>query len=222
MNRVQNIFGSAVLIAALLFFAASPAMAQNDARAKNILESVSKKINGLKSLKANFSLHLAGNKGKVSDTKKGTVSVKGQKYHVMLGGQEIICDGKTVWTYNKDTKEVQVSYYDPNEQTISPTKLFTNFYDKEYSYSYKGEEKSQGKNCEVVELMPKDKNKQFSKIDLMVDKASHTIAGGNVWEKNGNQYQYQISNFTPDVSIPDSYFAWNAGEHPGVEVVDLR
>src|SRR5687768_7582462 len=88
---------------------AEPAIAQNDAKAKKILENVSKKVNALKSLKANFALHLAGANGKVRETKKGNFVMKGPKYRVNIAGQEIICDNKTVWTYMKETNEVQVS-----------------------------------------------------------------------------------------------------------------
>lgn len=200
-----------------------PAIAQNDAKAKAILEGVSKKVNGLKSLKANFALTLSGGKGgKVTDSKKGTISLKGQKYHLQINGQEIICDMKSVWTYNKAAKEVQVSAYNPAEQSMSPAKLFTNFYDKEYKYSYKGETTEQKKKCDLIELVPNDKTKQLSKIELMVDKATSTIIGGNYTEKNGNSYKIAISNYTPNAVVPDSYFTWDPKEHPGVEVVDLR
>ena len=192
-----------------------------DAKAKGILEAVSKKVNGLKSLKANFALKLAGANGKVRETKKGTFLMKGQKYRVTLQGQEIICDGHTVWTYMKDGNEVQVSNYNPSEQTISPTKLFTNFYDKEYKYRYVGARTVGGKACDVVEMIPVNKAKQLSKVELAVDKAS-TIIGGNVWEKNGNQYQYEVSGYTPNAAVTDAQFTFNAKEHPGVEVVDLR
>jgi len=211
------------LCAFALCCATLQASAQNDAKAKAVLEAVSKKVNSLKSLKANFALNLTGGKGgKVTDSKKGNISLKGQKYHVFLSGQEIICDTKTIWTYNKEAKEVQISTYNPAEQTISPAKLFTNFYDKEYKYTYKGERKEAGKNCDVIEMVPIDKSKQFTKIELLVDKASSVIAGGNIWEKNGNKYQYTVSNFTPNANIPDTYFTWNPKEHAGVEVVDLR
>jgi outer membrane lipoprotein carrier protein len=199
------------------------ASAQNDPKAKAVLEAVSKKINSLKSLKANFTLSLSGGKGgKVTDTKKGSIALKGQKYHLLISGQEIICDTKTIWTYNKDAKEVQVSNYNPSEQAMSPAKLFTNFYDKDYKYSYKGETKEQNKKCDLIELIPTDKSKQLSKIELMVEKATSTIIGGNYWEKNGNKYKIAISNYTPNTNIPDSYFTWEPKEHPGVETVDLR
>jgi outer membrane lipoprotein carrier protein len=202
---------------------ARPAMAQNDPKAKAVLDGVSKKVNSLKSLKAGFMLNLSGGKGgKINDSKKGTISLKGQKYHVLLSGQEIICDNKTIWTYNKEAKEVQVSNFNPAEHTMSPAKLFTNFYDKEYNYAYKGERKENGKNCDVVELSPIDKSKSFSKIELLVDKSTSFIACGNIWEKNGNKYKYAITSFSPNAPVPDNEFAWDAKAHPGVEVVDLR
>ncbi len=196
-----------------------PAMAQTDAKAKQILEGVSKKVNALKSLKANFALRLAG--GNVKETKKGTFYMKGPKYRISLAGQEIICDNKTVWTYTKDANEVQVSNYNPNEQTISPTKLFTNFYDKEYKYKYIGTRKAGGKVCDVIELTPVNKSKQFTKVELLVDK-TYTIVGGNIWEKNGNNYQYEVSGFTPDAKVDDAMFTFDTKKYPGVEVVDLR
>lgn len=200
---------------------AQPVFAQNDAKAKAILEGVSKKINGLKSLKANFALHLVGANGKITQSKKGSFFMKGPKYRVTLADQEIICDNKTVWTYVKAANEVQVSNYNPGEQTLSPAKLFTNFYDKEYKYRYIGVKKVNGKPCDIVELLPTNKSKQFSRVELAVDKNS-TIVGGNVFEKNGNQYRYEVSNFTPNAAMSDALFTFDAKKYPKVEVVDLR
>lgn len=197
---------------------AQPAMAQ-ETKAKTILEEVSKKVNSLKSLKANFALHL--NSGKMKETKKGTFFMKGPKYRVSLAGQEIICDNKTVWTYTKDANEVQISKYNPNEQTISPTKLFTNFYDKEYNYRYAGNEKVNGKNCDIIELTPNSKNKQFKKVQLAVDN-TRSIVGGKVWEKNGGEIDYDISGYTPNANVSDAMFTFDPKKYPGVEVIDLR
>lgn len=211
----------ALLVCGLaIFCAAQPAMAQADAKAKAVLDAVSKKVSSFKSLKANFVLTLTG--AKVKDSKKGTLSLKGEKYHLVLGSQEIICDNKTIWTYNKDAKEVNISSYNPAEQSISPAKLLTNSYDKDYTYTYKGTKTEQGKNCDYLELLPKDKTKKVTKIDLYVDKASSMVSSVNILDKNGNKTQYSLSNFTPNSNIPDTYFTWNPKEHPGVEVVDLR
>ena len=210
-----------ILTVALLITAQS-ASAQSDPKAKAILDAVTKKVNSFKSLKANFSLNLSGANGKTKQSKSGTFYMKGTKYHIMISGQEIICDNKTVWTYMKQNNEVQVSNYNPNEQTISPTKLITNFYDKEYKYKYIGTKQAGGKTCDAIELTPINSSKQFSKVEILVDKASNTIAGGSITEKNGNNYTYTISNFAGNANIPDNMFTFDANAHKGVEVVDLR
>lgn len=207
-----------IAIAALMFVA-QPVMAQNDAKAKAILEGVSKKINGLKTLKANFSLTM---QGKSQGKKTGSIAMKGPKFRMALDKTEIICDGKTQWTYMKDAKEVQVSNYNPAEQTLSPAKLFSGSYDKEYTYKYAGTRAVGGKTCDIVEMTPTNKTKGFTKVELAVDPKTSTIVGGNVWEKNGNKYQYTISGFTANPAIPDTYFTFDKSKYPGVEVVDLR
>jgi len=215
-----------ILMAALLLTTtlATPVLAQHDPKAKGILDAVSKKVSGLKTMKASFTLKLTGGKGgNVTDSRNGTLALKGQKYHIEIGNQQIMCDNSTVWTYNVEAKEVQVTKYNPAEQSMSPAKLFTpSFFDKEYTYAYKGERKEGNKKVDVIELIPNDKSKQIARIELMIDKATTMIAAGNYWEKNGNKYAITISNMAQNTDIPDSYFAWNTKANPGVEVVDLR
>ncbi len=197
------------------------ASAQTDAKAKTILDNLSRNVSALKSLKTNFSLSLASANGKTKENKKGSLQMKGPKYHVALGTQEIFCDGKTVWTYLRDAGEVQVSNYNPSEQTLSPTKLFSNFYDKEYNYRFVGAKTVNGKAANVVELTPKTA-KQFKKVELAVDAKANTLVGGTFTEKNGTVYQYAVSGYTPNAPVSDAAFTFDAKKYKGVEVVDLR
>jgi chaperone LolA len=208
-----------LLAAAALMVMAAPSYAQ-DAKAKSVLEVAQKKMGSLKTLKAAFTLKVVSKSGKVQNTNKGTFLMKGEQYHITIPGQEIISDGKTVWTYMKDAKEVQVSNNNTTEQTMSPAKLFTNVYDKDYNYRHLTSRKVSGKACDIIEMTPK-KAGQFSKVELAIDKAG-TIAGGNIFEKNGNQYQYTVSSATLNPALAASQFTFDAKAHPGVEVVDLR
>lgn len=210
-----------VIIALIALVAmALPAQAQ-DAKAKEILEKASKKMNGLKSLRAAFTLKLLNKSGKVQQTSKGSFLLKGEKYHITVPGQEIISDGKTVWTYMKDAREVQISTTTGSDESFSPAKLFTNFYDKDYSYRYLGARTVGGKNCQLVELTPATKSARFLRAELAFD-AANTIAGGNIFEKNGNQYQYTVGTVTQNPPVTDAQFGFDTKAHPGVEVVDLR
>jgi outer membrane lipoprotein-sorting protein len=210
------------LLFAIMAFALTGAQLSyaQDTKAKNILEAAQKKMNSLKTLKASFTLKLIGKNGKVQDTKKGSFLMKGEQYHITIPGQEIISDGKTVWTYMKDANEVQVSNNNPSDQSISPTKLFTGSYDKDYSYRYLTARKAAGKACDVIELKP-NKAGQFDRIELAIDKTG-AIAAGNIFEKNGSQYQYEVNAYTANPAIPASQFTFDTKTHPKVEVVDLR
>jgi chaperone LolA len=211
-----------LIFATLLLAGTLNAQAQTDAKAKVVLDNMSAKVKVMKSLKTNFSLSLASANGKTKDTKKGSLEMKGEKYHVALGPQEIFCDGKTVWTYLKDAGEVQVSTYNPGEQTISPSKLFTNFYDKEYTYQYAGKRTVAGKSCDVVLLTPKGGKQQFKKVELAVDGKTSTLVGGTLTEKNGTVYHYEVSGYTPNAAVSDASFSFDSKKYKNVEVVDLR
>ncbi len=201
------------------------AMAQtgkSDPKAKVVLDNVSKKFKSLKTVIANFVLKIEGANNSVTDSKKGSVYVKGAKYKVVMGEQEIISDNKTSWTYAKDVNEVTINNVDQNNQGMTPAKIFTNFYDKDFLYKLNGETTEKGKVLQNIELTPTDKSKPYFKVLIDVDKKTQTLARMKVFEKNGNRYTYEISSFQPNGAVTDDMFTFDAKKHPGVEVVDLR
>lgn len=202
--------------------AQSKGAGQNDPKAKSILDNVSKKFQSLKSVVANFMLKVQGANNSVNDSKKGTVYMKGSKYKVSMDGQEIISDNKTSWTYAKDVNEVTINNVDQSSTSITPAKLFTNFYDKDFLYRLDGESTEKGKVLQNIEMTPTDKSKNIFKVVVSVDKKNQNIAKMKVFEKNGNQYTYEITNFTPNANVNDAMFTFDAKKYPGVEVVDLR
>lgn len=210
-------FLSLLLVAATLV--AGTANAQ-DAKAKAILDKASAKIKSMKSLKANFALTVNNAAGKATGSKKGTFLMKGEKYKVDLSGQQIICDGKSVWTYLPANKEVQITSFNPAEQTISPAKLFSGSYNSEYKSTYVGEKTVGGKKVDVVELVPVSA-KSFKKVQLFVDKTSGMISGGNMADKKGGSYDYTISGVSSSAAS-DAEFSFDTKKNPGVEVIDLR
>lgn len=195
---------------------------QSDPQAKALLDAVSKKFKTYRDVKADFVMKVQGDDNKVSDSKKGSVFLKGTKYKILIAGQEIYCDGKTTWTYNKDADEVQVNNYEPDSNTISPSKLFTNFYDKDFLYRMNKSTRENGKILEVIEMTPLNKSKPFFKVVVYVDKANKNILRTTVFEKGGNRYTYEVSRFSPDIKMDDSLFVFDPKLHPKADVVDLR
>ncbi len=195
---------------------------KSDPEAKKVLDAVSAKFKTFKSVKASFTLKIENAAGKVQGTKTGTVLMKGMKYRVSITGQDIFCDGATIWTYDMAAKEVQVATLDNSSGSITPQKLFTNFYDKDFLFLLNEDVKRNGKTYQVVELTPLDKTKPFFKVVLEVDKATKVIMSTRVFEKNGNRYLYAINDMSTSSVIADDSFVFSPKKYPGVEVIDLR
>jgi outer membrane lipoprotein carrier protein len=201
---------------------AQGSLGTNDPEAKKVLDAVSNKFKSYKGVQSTFTLTVEDGKGKVQGQKKGTVSMKGQKYRVSITGQEIFSDGTTIWTYDKAANEVTITQVDPSAGTITPQKLFTNFYDKDFLYKMNGEKKQGPKTLQEIEMTPTDKTRTFHKVYITVDKKSQNIYSTKVLEKNGNKYSYVVNTLTPNSNLSDSLFVFDKKKYPGVEEVDLR
>jgi len=211
-----------LLISSFAGFSQTNNAGKNDAEAKAILDKVSSKFKSYKTVQANFTLSVTDANGKQLGTKKGTVYIKGSKYRVSISGQEIYSDGNNIWTYDKSANEVQITKFDPTTNTITPQKLFTNFYDKDFLYKLNGETKSGNKTIQEIELTPIDKTKTFFKVLVGIDKISKNIVSTKLFEKNGNRYIYTVTSFKTNSDLPESLFLFDSKAYPNVEVVDLR
>ncbi len=194
---------------------------QNDPKATQILNGVSAKYKSYSAVKADFTIKVENSQSKTSDTQTGTLYLKGNKYKVTLKNQEVVSDNKTVWTFIKDANEVQVNDYEPDENSITPSQIFT-IYEKDFLYIFSEEKTVNGKVYQYIELTPLDKSKPYFKIRLGIDKTAKTVQNAIVFDKNGNRYTYEIKTFTPNPTIADTFFTFDEKAHPGVEVVDLR
>lgn len=213
---------SLLLCVLLCFGISSFAQTNNDPAAKVILDKVSAKFKSYKAVQSAFNLKVEDAKGKLQGNKAGSVIMKGSKYRVTMQGQEIFCDGKNVWTYDKSSNEVTITKVDPTVNTITPQKLFTDFYDKDFLYKLNGEKKLGAKTIQEIELTPTDKGKTFHKVYVYVDKAAQSIQSAAILEKNGNKYTYTVNSLNGNASVPDNQFTFDKSKFPGVEEVDLR
>ena len=204
-----------------LFFISSINAQSSDQTAKQILDKASAKIKSYQSLQVQFSYQIQDANGTSQGLKKGTASMKGIKYLVQLNGQEIYCDGKTIWTYDKSSNEVTITKVDPSSTTLSPQKLFTNFYDKDFLYKVNGEQNSGGKKLVEIEMTPNDKSQNFHKVYLYVDKKTFIVSPIKVLDKNGNRYIYTVISLNGNAGLTDASFIFDKAKHPGVEEVNL-
>ena len=194
---------------------------QKDTKAQQILDGVSQKYKSYKSVQADFTLKVEDGQSTTKDQQNGTLYVKGDKYKLKINNQEITSDNKTVWTFLKDANEVQINTFEKDENSISPSEIFT-IYEKNFLYAFSDEKTIGGKVMQFIDLTPNDKAKPYFKVRLAIDKAAKAIQSAIVFDKNGNRYTYEIKKFTPNPDISDAFFSFDTKQYPGIEVVDLR
>ncbi|HNW53677.1 MAG TPA: outer membrane lipoprotein carrier protein LolA [Bacteroidales bacterium] len=193
------------------------AFAQTDKKATAILDEVSVKTKAYKTIKVEFTYAMDNAKQKIHDKFKGTLLSKGDKYKLTAAGQDVISDGKTVWTYLKDTKEVQINNVGEDDDAFTPTKLLSG-YNKDFKSKFI-EEKG---NEQFIELYPLKKGKSFTKVQLTIDKNKKQISKFVIYDRNGSTFTYLVDKFVTDQPIADNVFTFNKAEHPGVEINDMR
>ena len=194
----------------------------NDPDAKKILDGVSAKFKSFKAVQATFTYAVQSSAGKTLSTKKGNVTMKGNKYHVSFSGQEIFCDGSTVWNYDKSANEVTITKLDQGGGSLTPQKIFSDFYDKDFLYKLNGEKKQGGKVLQEIEMTPKDKSKNFHTVYVLIDKKAKTIYSTKVLENTNESYSYTVTSMKTNLPATDDIFVFDKNKYPGVEEIDNR
>ena len=217
---MKSVFRS-LLTSLLLATAPLLAQAQQDPKAGKVLNEMSAKYKALKAFRASFQQTLENPLNKIRETMSGDITVAGQKFHLTTAGQEVINNGSTMWTYMKAENEVNISEYDPDEEELSPTGIFT-LYQKGYKYQLLSPVTEAGVSYDVVELAPMDRSNSLVKVQLQVSKKDRSVKSWKMFKKNGNRYSFVIKDFTPNPPVDPTTFAFDKAKYKGVKVIDLR
>lgn len=216
------------LLTQLSLFAQNSAPAYTDPDAAALLQKVSEKYKRYTNISTNFKLVIQkprvkpdDNEKKLTDTISGKILLEGNKFHISVKGQQIICDGKNVWTYIPLSNEVQINYFEETNEMLSPTKIFT-FYNDGYSYQLKEKKTVAGKPVTVIEMSPANKKVPYFKIDVAIDETDLQIMETKIYQKNGMRYVYMLPKQTFNVATSANSFAFDISKHPGIKVTDLR
>lgn len=208
-------------ISLILVCFGTSAWAQKDPEALKILDAMSAKYQKVPAFRAKLSYTLQNTQEQLNENFQGEIAVFDNMYRLKIGGQEIINNGTTVWTYLEDVNEVNIDNYDAEEDEMSPGKIYT-IYKEGFKYVMLQPEKKRGRQLDVVDLVPDDKDLQYFKIRLMVDQSDKSLVSYQVFDKNGNRYYWEVSEFIPDAQLAASNFQFDPSKYKGVEVVDLR
>ena len=216
---MKNLFLTTVIILIGIF-----AQAQQDAKAKGILDEVSAKTRSFKTISADFSFSMENKAMSINEKNDGSIKLKGQKYFVDLPGAgiKVYSDGKTNWNYMKQGNQVTISTIDEgSSELMDPSSLFS-IYEKGFTSKFVAE-KTVGSNVVYqIDLFPDKKEYDVSKISIEINKATMMIQSAKLFGTDGNLYGITVKKMETNKEFTDSEFAFDAKKFPDVEVIDLR
>jgi outer membrane lipoprotein carrier protein len=220
----------ALLTMTLVFFGVNGQTGQytkadeSDPAAKAILDQVRKKYDSYKTMEASFSLDIEFPDQPV-EVQKGSIARQGDKYKLDIASQTIISDGQALYLILHQNKEVQINSMPDEEDMqsmLSPESLLS-FYDKgDFTYVLVNEFMDKGRAVQQIEFKPLDRNAEYSKIRMTVDKRTKDVIYVKSFSKDGSRYTFKLDKITPDKSFPAGFFTFDKAKFPGYHVEDLR
>jgi outer membrane lipoprotein carrier protein len=208
-----------------IFAAATPAQGQDNVKkAKDILNKLSKNYKGYKSIKAGFTI-TSENVDKTKVSQAGTIWIKHKAFKIEMSDQDIVCDGSTIWTAQKEVLEVTIKDYKPTDNEIQPAEIFS-LWEKGFDYVWTEKVTEGGKSLDVIDLVPSTgkESKDYSKVKLKVDAASNTIVSCTIIKKSGVKISYTLTSQAKNPKLDKNFFEMDteAKKKAGYAIVDLR
>ena len=217
---MKNIFAvAAALMVPVLFAPAFAAQSEIDRCVKNL----EKQYETMKDFHADFQqeTRLAS----INRTEKGSSSIWFKKPGKMLWeykapqAQKIILDGKNLWFYVPEDKQVMKNNFSTIPQHIV-VDLFRGkiIIQEKFKVSFVPDETKNSKKEISLELMPLVYDPTVKKLTLWVDPEKFYILRTCLEDDFGTRTMLTFSNMAIDKNIPDSTFAFTPP--PGVEVFE--
>ena len=196
--------------------------AQNvDGGANDLLKKVSQQYQKYNTLQFHYTLKTTKD-DKTLGVSEGDFYLKGSKYKTNFGGQQLYCDGTSIWSYDQDANEVSIYEYDPDDDQnlMNPQRVL-----KDWASNFRAkfirDEFTNNVQYSIVDLTPKTAQSYY-RIRVYIVKTSLKIAKIAVYEKDNTIYTYSIEQFKSDIPLDDKLFVFDKTKYPGVEVNDMR
>lgn len=193
-------------------------LAQNDPKAKEILDKAAAKFKSYAAAEIDFTMAMENKAEDIQETHEGKAWIKGNMYKLNLMDVENYYDGKNIYTYMPEVQEVNIKNPNDDEEAfLNPTTLFDI-----HNQGFTQKLISNTNGTAYIELFPTE-TKNFTKIGVWVSTATSSIEKVTSFGKDGNNVTITIGKIKALSPQPaDSFFQFDTAKHPEVEVIDLR
>lgn len=186
-----------------------------DQNANAILKKAAAKMSGTVS----FTVTVVNKDSNKKETfrKKVDVLYNSPRYRVKSSDIEIYSDGKSVWQYNKQAKEVVISPMSTATDDLTNPALLLSNYSKNFRAKYI---RLEDDGTAVIDLQP-IKSRSYHKIRLFINSKSYLLKKLEQHDFDSSRGEYTITNFK-NTKAADADFVFDTKSHTDVEVVDMR
>ncbi len=160
-----------------------------------------------------FTLLYYSSANDATDKQSGEITLKGNKFRIILGGNETKFDGKTQWMFVSEYNEVSITEPTLDElKEVSPLAMIEHYVAKDRI--------SEGEDG-VINFYPTEpKSSEYFRIELRLDKMNLPTRLV-IHQKNGDKITL-IWDSLNKAKVDDDYFVFEVAKYPNVEVNDLR
>jgi outer membrane lipoprotein-sorting protein len=186
---------------------------QNSEKAKKYLDDVLKKVESYENISIEFKYSLINEEENISQSYKGNVFLKKEKYLVNLLGITNLFDGKKLYTINNEDEEVTITNSIDEENNINNPSKMLSFYKEGFTYIWDKELPISGKIIQFIKLIPIDTNSDDKQILLGIDSNTKNIYNTITTGKNGTETTLTVNSFKTNQSISESLFIFDKNKY---------
>lgn len=197
----------------LALIISSATFAQNDAKAKILLNEVSVKVKSYNNIAINFKYVLNNATENINQETRGDVTMQGDKYKLNILGITRVFDGEKLYTISPEDEEVTISSETGDKEgTITPSKMLS-FYEDGFTYKMDIIQNIKGRKIQYVKLSPMDSNTSIKYILLGIDAETKHIYNLIEIGKNGTKTTLTVNSFKTNEPISKTLFTFDESKY---------
>ena len=194
-----------------------------DINAEPYLEQISKLFDPSRTIQIEFRYEIITPEPPSQVSDMGSIIIRGENYKLRTNDGEIFYNGKYLWVYNVEAKEVYKSIpsgENMNDMLLAPFRLIKDFR-KYYKYQLKDDINQSGDVYAQIELYPMDLNTVFSIMRILVNKKTGSLYSFSMQQKDGVVYKILTKDIIKNVKISNDIFTWDPNLNPDVLEVEM-
>ena len=197
----------------LITFLSFSTFSQNSETAKKYLDDILKKVESYENISIDFKYSLINEEENISQSYKGNVFLKKDKYLVNLLGITNLFDGEKLYTINSEDEEITISNASDEDDNINNPSKMLSFYKEGFTYIWDKKLPINGRQIQYIKLIPIDSNSDDKHILLGIDAVTKNMYNIITTGKNKTLTTLTVNSFKTNQPISESLFIFDKNKY---------